>query len=163
MASLPYSVATGLVLHHVASPLLTDAFVMVQEEVGQRWAAAPGDGAYGAPTVKLALVADVETVLAIPRSVFLPAPHVDSVMVRVSPRPDAPGPAAAERVGAVVDAAFMHRRKTLRNSLGAAIGRDAAEQACRQAGIDPSLRPERLSAADFRRLAKAVEGPVAGA
>lgn len=156
VASLPYGQATALLLHALASPAVEDAFVMVQREVGQRWAAAPGSGAYGAPTVRLALQAEVEIAFAVPRTVFYPAPHVDSVMVRVTRRPDAPDRRELDRVDRVVDAAFAQRRKTLRNSLSRLAAKPEVVAACRRVGIDPGRRPERLSAEDFRRLAGAL-------
>lgn len=158
VANLPYSVATPLVMRMVRHRLVEDAFVMVQREVGERWAAAPGEAAYGAPTVKLALLVDVEVAFGVPRTVFLPPPHVDSVMVRLTPRPDAPPLDEVTAVAEVVDTAFTKRRKTLRNSLAALADKSVVVAACRDAGIDPSRRPERLSAGDFRRLTAALSG-----
>ncbi len=155
VANLPYSVATPVLLEAFAGDVVRDAWVMVQREVGERWAAGVGDAAYGAVSVKLALVADVEIGLAIPRTVFFPVPNVDSVMVRVTRRPDAV--AADERawLRVVVDAAFAQRRKTLRNNLRRAFG-DAAAPALEAAGIDPGLRAEALPAASFPVLGRAL-------
>jgi 16S rRNA (adenine1518-N6/adenine1519-N6)-dimethyltransferase len=154
IANLPYSVATAVVIEALATGAFTDAFVMVQREVGERWAAGPGDDAYGAVSVKLRVLADVAVVMSIPRAVFLPVPNVDSVMVRLVRRSDAPSPAAFARIGAVVDAAFSQRRKTLRNTLRA-LGTDAEVAAAAVvAGVDLSMRAEELDAVQLVALAR---------
>ncbi|MBY5161947.1 16S rRNA (adenine(1518)-N(6)/adenine(1519)-N(6))-dimethyltransferase RsmA [Salsipaludibacter albus] len=152
VANLPYSVATPLVLHVFAGEVVRDAWVMVQREVGERWVAGVGDSAYGAVSVKLALVADVQIGLVVPRSVFWPVPNVDSVMVRATRRPDAPTPAERRWLRTVVDAAFAQRRKTLRNNLRRVF--PTAEQALEVAAIDPGLRAEALPPAAFVTLAE---------
>ncbi|MGH3442865.1 MAG: 16S rRNA (adenine(1518)-N(6)/adenine(1519)-N(6))-dimethyltransferase RsmA, partial [Nitriliruptorales bacterium] len=119
IANLPYNVATPLVLDVLANEAFTDLFVMVQREVGQRWAADVGDELYGAVSVKIALAARAEIAAQVPRTVFHPVPKVDSVTVRIRRRPDAPSRDERARIARVVDAAFGQRRKTLRNSLRA--------------------------------------------
>lgn len=156
VANLPYNLATALVLKAVREPAVRDAFVMVQQEVGERWAAAPGESAYGAPTAKLALLADAELAFSVSRNAFLPPPRVDSCMVRVLPRRAGIAPAEVDAVWEVIDAAFAQRRKTIRNSIGALAGKDAVVAACRAVGIAPRRRAERLSAEDFRRLTAAL-------
>ncbi len=152
VANLPYATATPLLFHALAEPAVTDAFVMVQREVGERWAATVGDPSYGGVSIKLALVADVEVAFTIPRTVFVPAPRVDSVMVRVRRRPDAPPPAQLERLTRLVDAAFAARRKTLRNTLGAVIDPTKLSEAAVQAEVDLGARAETLAPADLQRL-----------
>lgn len=153
VANLPYSVATAVVIEALATGAFTDAFVMVQREVGERWAAGPGDDAYGAVSVKLRVLADVAVVMSIPRTVFLPVPNVDSVMVRLVRRSDAPSPEAFARISAVVDAAFAQRRKTLRNTLRA-LGTDTEVAAAAVvAGVDLSMRAEELDAVQLVALA----------
>jgi 16S rRNA (adenine1518-N6/adenine1519-N6)-dimethyltransferase len=161
VANLPYNVATAIVVDAMTSGAFRDAFVMVQREVGERWAARPGDRAHAGVSVRLALVADVDVVLAVPRTVFLPMPNVDSVMVRLVRREDALGPERYAEVAAVVDRAFSTRRKALRNAL-AAPGLDV-EAVCRHAGVDPASRAERLDAAAFVRLADALAAASADA
>ena len=156
VANLPYSVATAVVIEALATAAFTDAFVMVQREVGERWAAGPGDAAYGAVSVKLAVLADVAVTMTIPRAVFLPVPNVDSVMVRLVRRADAPAPQEYARIAAFVDAAFAQRRKTLRNTLRA-LGPDAeVEAAAASVGVELSARAEELDAATLVRLAHAL-------
>lgn len=163
VANLPYRLATPLVLHALAGHAVDDVFVMVQREVGERWAATRGDEPYSGVSVKLALVATAEVVARVPRTVFLPQPRVDSVTVRLRRRPDALPPDERERVATVVDAAFHQRRKTLRRSLSSLAPPDVVHAAVSRAGVDPGERPERLDAATFVRLAGALDAESGGA
>lgn len=156
VANLPYNLATPLLFHALADPAITDAFVMVQREVGERWAARVGDAAYAGVSLKLALFAEVRIVLSIPRTVFHPAPNVDSVMVRVRRRAEAPTGAEADALTALSDAAFSQRRKTLRNTLRAVVPADILVPAAETAGIDLSARAETLGPDDLRRLHTAI-------
>jgi 16S rRNA (adenine1518-N6/adenine1519-N6)-dimethyltransferase len=155
VANLPYNVATPIVIEALASGAFTDLFVMVQREVGERWAAVPGGPAYAGVSAKLGVLAAVSIELAIPRAVFLPVPNVDSVMVRLVRRPDAPAAAGFARIASVIDAAFAQRRKTLRNTLRT-LGTDAqVATAATTAGVDLSGRAEALAPADLVRLTAA--------
>lgn len=155
VANLPYNVAVPVVLHLFEQlPSLRSALVMVQAEVADRLAAAPGSRVYGVPSVKAAWYAAVSRAGAVPRTVFWPAPNVDSGLVRLQRRPPPATTAARTEVFAVVDAAFAQRRKTLRAALaGWAGSAEAAGAALRAAGIDPGLRGEALDVAAFARLA----------
>jgi 16S rRNA (adenine1518-N6/adenine1519-N6)-dimethyltransferase len=157
VANLPYNVATPIVVHALTSPAIRDAFVMVQREVGQRWAARPGDPSHAGVSLKLQLVADVEVAFTIPRAVFLPVPNVDSVMVRLTRREDAPDPATYARLAALIDAAFAQRRKTLRNTLGRVLDPGVLAAAAQAADIDLAARAETLAVDDVRRLDAALE------
>jgi 16S rRNA (adenine1518-N6/adenine1519-N6)-dimethyltransferase len=152
VANLPYSVATPLLLTALDTDRVRDAYVMVQREVGRRWVAQPGDPEYGAVSVKVALAATARIDRNVPRSVFWPVPNVDSAMVRVTRRPDAPERPERARIATVVDAAFAQRRKTLRNNLVRRYGEEAVA-ALSRAGIDPGVRAETLNAAAFAALA----------
>lgn len=158
VANLPYNVATPLVVHALDAPEVVDAFVMVQREVGQRWCAPPGHPLRAGISVKLQLLADVEVVFPIPRTVFYPVPNVDSVMVRLRRRVDAPGGTEREALAELVEAAFAQRRKTLRNTLRRIADRDHLEAAAMAAGVDLGARAETLPKEAFRRLAAAL-GP----
>ena len=163
VANLPYNIAATLVLKVLAeAPQVTEQVVMVQREVGERLAAAPGTPAYGAPSAKLAAQASARVLAPVSRRVFVPEPRVDSVLLGVTRRAH-PAMAGLEpaQVGRVVDAAFGQRRKTLRNSLRS-LGLDAAgvEALGRTAGIDLGLRAERLDVAAFAALARALAGEV---
>jgi 16S rRNA (adenine1518-N6/adenine1519-N6)-dimethyltransferase len=153
VANLPYNVAVPVLLHLLELlPSLDRALVLVQAEVADRLAAAPGSPAYGVPSVKAAWYGEVRRAGAVGRRVFWPEPNVDSGLVALVRRPPPPGDRAA--TFAVVDAAFATRRKSLRAALARWAGSPAAaEDRLRAAGIDPALRGEQLAVADFARLA----------
>jgi len=155
VANLPYNVAVPVVLHLLETvPTLRTGLVMVQAEVAERLAAAPGSKAYGVPSVKAAWYAETTRAGAIGRTVFWPAPNVDSGLVRLVRRDPPPTPATREQVFAVVDAAFAQRRKMLRSALAGWAGSSAAaEAALRAAGIDPTARGETVDVTAFARLA----------
>jgi len=110
---------------------------------------------YGVPSVKARWYADVRRAGAVGRTVFWPAPNVDSGLVAMTRRPPPVTTADREQVFAVVDAAFAQRRKTLRAALaGWAGSAAAAETAVRAAGVDPSSRGEALDVAAFAKIAE---------
>ena len=156
VANLPYNVAVPVLLTLLARfPSVERGLVMVQQEVADRLTAAPGSRVYGIPSVKLAWYAGARQAGSVSRSVFWPVPNVDSGLVAFSRRP---APEGDDRVGTfgVIDAAFAQRRKTLRAALAGWGGSAAAaEAALRRAGVDPGLRGEALSVADFARIAAA--------
>src|SRR5829696_5041904 len=159
VANLPYNIAATLVLKVLAeAPAVGHLVVMVQREVGERLAAAPGSAAYGAPSAKLAAQASARVLSPVSRRVFVPEPRVDSVLLGVTRRehPAVAGVDQAE-LGRVVDAAFGQRRKTLRNALRG-LGLDAAgvEALGRAAGVDLGLRAERLGVEEFAALTRQV-------
>jgi 16S rRNA (adenine1518-N6/adenine1519-N6)-dimethyltransferase len=156
VANLPYNVAVPVLLHMLATfPSLRHALVMVQAEVADRLAAAPGSRVYGVPSVKAAWYADVRRAGAIGRTVFWPAPNVDSGLVALTRRAAPPATdVSREAVFAVVDAAFAQRRKTLRAALaGWAGSAAAAETALTAAGVPPQARGEALTVEEFARIA----------
>jgi 16S rRNA (adenine1518-N6/adenine1519-N6)-dimethyltransferase len=156
VANLPYNVAVPVLLHLLARfPTLARGLVLVQSEVADRLVAAPGSRTYGVPSVKAAWYADVRRAGAVGRSVFWPAPRVDSGLVALTRREPPPTRASRDEVFAVVDAAFAQRRKTLRAALAGWAGSGAAaEEALRAAGVDPRARGESLDVAAFARLAE---------
>jgi 16S rRNA (adenine1518-N6/adenine1519-N6)-dimethyltransferase len=153
VANLPYNVAVPVLLHLLERlPSLDRALVLVQAEVAERLAAAPGSAAYGIPSVKGAWYGDVRRAGSVGRRVFWPEPNVDSGLVALIRRPPPPGDRSA--TFAVIDAAFATRRKALRAALAPWAGSPAAaELRLRAAGIDPASRGETLSVTDFARLA----------
>ena len=156
VANLPYGIAAGLLLRTIEQlDSIQLWLVMVQREVGERLAAAPGSGPYGVPSVLAQLAGDVRVVRAIPRTVFRPVPNVDSVLVRVVRS----GPAPTPPVRRLVGAAFAHRRKALARSL-AISGIDSPREQIQAALVDlghpPDVRAERLAPADFVALAEAL-------
>jgi 16S rRNA (adenine1518-N6/adenine1519-N6)-dimethyltransferase len=156
VANLPYNVAVPVVLHLLALlPSLRHGLVMVQAEVADRLSAPPGSKIYGVPSVKLAWYAAARRAGPVSRSVFWPAPNVDSGLVAFTRRDPPPTTATREDVFAVIDAAFAQRRKTLRAALaGWAGSAAAAEQALRAADVDPSARGEALDVTAFARIAQ---------
>jgi 16S rRNA (adenine1518-N6/adenine1519-N6)-dimethyltransferase len=158
VSNLPYNVSVPVLLHLLALlPTLERGLVMVQSEVADRLAAAPGSKVYGIPSVKAAWYADVRRAGVIGRNVFWPAPNVDSGLVAWTRREPLVTSASREQVFAVVDAAFAHRRKALRGVLrGLAGSGDAAEAALTTAGIDPLARGESLTVEEFARLTEAL-------
>jgi 16S rRNA (adenine1518-N6/adenine1519-N6)-dimethyltransferase len=156
VANLPYNVAVPVVLHLLAVlPSLRHGLVMVQAEVADRLSARPGGKIYGVPSVKMAWYAAARRAGAVGRSVFWPAPNVDSGLVAFTRRDRPPTGASRDEVFAVVDAAFAQRRKTLRAALGPWAGSPAAaEQVLRAAGVDPGARGESLDVAAFARIAE---------
>ncbi|MFC0358311.1 16S rRNA (adenine(1518)-N(6)/adenine(1519)-N(6))-dimethyltransferase RsmA [Kytococcus schroeteri] len=159
VANLPYNIAVPVVLTFLERfPSLRTVLVMVQLEVAERMAAAPGSKVYGVPSVKCAWYGPTRLAGRIGRNVFWPAPNVDSGLARidVAPRDEAAVGVRREEVFSCVDAAFAQRRKTLRAALaGWAGSAQAAEAALVAAGIDPRTRGEALDVEGFIRLAAA--------
>ena len=163
VANLPYNVAVPVLLHLLALlPSLRSGLVMVQAEVADRLVAPPGSRTYGIPSVKAAWFATVRRAGSVGRSVFWPAPNVDSGLVAWTRREPPTGRVPREAVFALVDAAFAQRRKTLRAALRAAYPGPSVDAALAVAGIDPSVRGEQLGVEDFARLGEALERVRAG-
>jgi 16S rRNA (adenine1518-N6/adenine1519-N6)-dimethyltransferase len=156
VSNLPYNVAAPVVVRLLENvPRVDDLLVMVQREVGERLAAAPGAAAYGALSVKVAFHAHAEVVGMVPATVFVPAPKVESALVRITrrgePAVDVP---SSDRLFALVRAGFGQRRKMLRRSLRPILG-DGSVAVLADAGIDPATRAEELSLTDWAELARA--------
>jgi 16S rRNA (adenine1518-N6/adenine1519-N6)-dimethyltransferase len=162
VSNLPYNVATPVVLRLLEEvPRVAFLMVMVQREVGERLAAAPGSPACGAVSVKVAYFAEAELAGAVPPTVFVPQPKVDSVLVRMIRRhqPPVEVPSRA-RLFALVQAGFAQRRKMLRRSLRGALG-DGVTDVLSTAGVDPATRAETLSLSDWAAVARAEEAVAA--
>jgi 16S rRNA (adenine1518-N6/adenine1519-N6)-dimethyltransferase len=160
VANLPYGVAATVLLKSIAElPGARLWVAMVQREVADRLAAAPGGKTYGATSVLAQLSCEVRFLRKVPRTVFHPEPNVDSALVLLRRR----APAPAEDVVALVHAGFAHRRKALAGSLALARGapdgiRDATRAALEQLGQPSDARAERLAPDEWERLAEAL-GP----
>lgn len=157
VANLPYNISVPVVLSFLERfPSIERVLVMVQLEVAERLAAKPGSKTYGVPSVKAAWYADVELAGRVGRNVFWPAPNVDSGLVSLIRRPPPETTASREEVFRCIDAAFLQRRKSLRQALASWAGSPAAaEAALVAAGIDPRARGEQLDIAAFARIAAA--------
>jgi 16S rRNA (adenine1518-N6/adenine1519-N6)-dimethyltransferase len=151
VGNLPYNLSSPILFHaldHAAS--IRDMHFMLQKEVVDRMAAAPGSKVYGRLSVMLQAYCTVTSLFKVPPGAFRPPPKVDSAVVRLVPRPpEQVGIDDPRRFADVVRAAFGQRRKTLRNALGGVCDADRIVAA----GIDPQTRAEKLDVADFVRLA----------
>jgi 16S rRNA (adenine1518-N6/adenine1519-N6)-dimethyltransferase len=156
IANLPYGVAATVVLRTIDElPSVNDWVVMVQREVGERFAAGPGTSAYGVPSVFAQLACEVKVLRPVARTVFRPVPNVDSVLLGL--RRVAPG--IGPEVSALVHGAFAHRRKALAGSLALTSGsgpdvRERARAALLDMGHPADERAERLAPEEFRELAR---------
>jgi len=157
VANLPYNVSVPVLLHLLQRfPTIRRTLVMVQAEVADRLAADPGSRTYGVPSVKASWYGQVSRAGHVGRTVFWPAPNVDSGLVAIDRTEPPETTATREEVFAVVDAAFAQRRKTLRSALAGWAGSPAAaEAALRTAGIDPRTRGEQLRVTEFAAIAEA--------
>jgi 16S rRNA (adenine1518-N6/adenine1519-N6)-dimethyltransferase len=163
VANLPYNVSVPVLLHLMATlPSLRHGLVLVQAEVADRLAAPPGSRTYGVPSVKAAWFAEVRRTGSVGRTVFWPAPNVDSGLVSWTRRDPPSLSVTQEQVFRVIDAAFAQRRKTLRSTLKELAGSaEAAEEALAHAGVDPMARGESLGVEGFARIAEGLALPVA--
>lgn len=155
VANLPYNVSVPVLLHLLQKfPTIRSGVVMVQAEVADRLAAKPGGKEYGIPSVKAAWWADVKNVGTVSRSIFWPAPNVDSKLVGFTRRPTPGDEEMRVKVFTIIDNAFAQRRKMLRSALSGLYGSSsAAEQILIKAGIDPTLRGEALEIEGFCKIA----------
>ncbi len=158
VANLPYGIAATAILRTIEElPGVTRWVAMVQKEVGERFAAAAGTGAYGVPSALAQLSCEVRVHRAISRRVFHPVPNVDSVLVLLRRT----GPAAPPKLRAFVQGAFAHRRKALPRSLQLHTGdgtlRDRARAALAAMGLPEDARAERLTPEQLRDLWRRVD------
>jgi 16S rRNA (adenine1518-N6/adenine1519-N6)-dimethyltransferase len=156
VGNLPYSAGTAILTALIAARSAIDEIViMLQREVAERVAAVPGSKSYGSLSVLTQLVSDPTVVLRIPPGAFRPPPKVESALlrVRVLPAPRVTVP-EEESFRAVVRAAFAQRRKTIANSLAAALAlpSDRVRDALQVARIDATRRAETLSLEEFAHL-----------
>ncbi len=160
VANLPYGIAATLILRTIAElDGVREWVVMVQREVGERFAASPGSGAYGVPSVLAQLACEVKILRPVSRNVFRPVPNVDSVLLGLHRA----GAGADPAIVALVHAAFAHRRKALAGSLALSSDaerrwgpdtRERARAALVALGHPADERAERLSPEEFAELAR---------
>ncbi|HBS74875.1 MAG TPA: 16S rRNA (adenine(1518)-N(6)/adenine(1519)-N(6))-dimethyltransferase [Microbacterium sp.] len=161
VANLPYNVSVPVLLHLLETfPSLETALVMVQAEVGQRLAATPGSKVYGSPSAKAAWCGRWFTQGQVSRQIFWPVPNVDSILVGFE-RAERPGTEEERRATfQIIDAAFGQRRKMMRQALAELFGGSAAASArLEAAGVEPTVRGEQLTVADFLAIARAGTHP----
>ncbi|MDH3352413.1 MAG: 16S rRNA (adenine(1518)-N(6)/adenine(1519)-N(6))-dimethyltransferase RsmA, partial [Gammaproteobacteria bacterium] len=155
VGNLPYNISTPLLFHLLEyRDRIHDMHFMLQKEVVDRMAAGPGSKTYGRLSIMLGCHFQIDALFDVDRLAFEPPPDVTSSVVRLVPLPA--GSYAIddeERFSRLVAQAFSQRRKTIRNSLRMLVD----EAGLRAAGIDPGLRPEAISIADYVRLANTLE------
>lgn len=154
VGNLPYNISSPLLFHLAARDAqLRDLHVMLQKEVVARMTAAPGTADYGRLTVMLQAKFRIARLFVVPPGAFRPAPKVESAVARLIPlHDDKPRIGDEATFARVVAAAFMQRRKTLRNALATV----CVPEQIAAAGIDPAARGETLAVDDFVRLANLV-------
>lgn len=159
VANLPYNISVPVLLHYLESfPTLRSGIVMVQAEVADRLAAKPGSKDYGIPSVKAAWWAKMSPAGAVSRSVFWPAPNVDSKLVSFVRHASPADEKLRPIVFTAIDSAFSQRRKMLRSVLKGWLGSsETVEAVLIKAGIDPTLRGEALEIGHYCEIARAVE------
>lgn len=150
VGNLPYNISSPLLFHLLKyASRIQDMHFMLQKEVVDRMVALPGEKAYGRLSVSLAASVQCQYLFKVKPGAFNPPPKVDSAIVRLIPRTPEFIIEDSASFQQVIDAAFSTRRKTLANALKKLCSRESIEAA----DIDPGLRAENLSAADFARLA----------
>ena len=163
--NVPYNITTPILFHALTRPRPTRAVYLVQLEVAQRAAAAPGDEAYGALSVNLQAVAQIELLFRVPAGAFSPPPKVESAVIRVTPRLDPVIEADEEEpYRLMVQGAFGLRRKQLKRVVRTLWSLDAEQAGALvdRAGLDPEARPETLSPSDFAALLRAARTVAGG-
>ena len=164
VANLPYYITTPILMHLIESGIPFSEFVvMMQREVADRISAQPNTKAYGSLSIAVQYYMTAKVAFIVPRTVFVPAPNVDSAILKMVRR-DQPAVAVKDEkfFFKVSKASFVHRRKTLWNNLTSHFGKSEETKgkltaALEQAELSPSVRGEALTLADFARLADALK------
>jgi len=158
VGNLPYSVGKPILAALIAARTAIDEMaLMLQREVAERVAAAPGGKTYGSLSIYVQLNWRVELAMRVPPGAFRPPPKVESAVLRLAPLPAPRVDLADERrFEAVVRAAFAQRRKTLANALASGLGVAVAtvREAAAGAGVDPGRRAETLNIQEFAEVAR---------
>ncbi|WP_027092129.1 16S rRNA (adenine(1518)-N(6)/adenine(1519)-N(6))-dimethyltransferase RsmA [Cohnella thermotolerans] len=161
VANLPYYVTTPIIMKLLEDGLpLESIVVMVQKEVAERMAAKPGTKDYGTLSIAVQYYCEPELVCVVPSGAFIPAPNVDSAVIRLKRR-SRPAVEVADEASffRVVHASFAQRRKTLGNNLTALSGKDRKAELAEVlsgCGIQPERRGETLSLREFADLTEAL-------
>ncbi|MEH6953134.1 MULTISPECIES: 16S rRNA (adenine(1518)-N(6)/adenine(1519)-N(6))-dimethyltransferase RsmA [Neobacillus] len=163
VANLPYYVTTPIIMKLLEEHLPIRGIVcMLQKEVADRISAKPGTKDYGSLSIAVQYYTEAETVMIVPKTVFVPQPNVDSAVIRLTRR-EQPAVTVTDEsfFFQVTRASFAQRRKTLLNNLTSQLpeGKQKKEeilQALSASGIDPTRRGETLSLEEFGRLSEAL-------
>ena len=164
VANLPYYITTPILMHLIESGIPFSEFVvMMQKEVADRISAQPNTKAYGSLSIAVQYYMTAKVAFIVPRTVFVPAPNVDSAILKMVRR-DQPAVEVQDEkfFFKVSKASFVHRRKTLWNNLTSCFGKSEATKgkltaALERADLSPSVRGEALSLEEFARLADALK------
>ncbi len=159
-ANLPYNITTPVLTACVEARCFDSLTVLIQKEVAQRICAAPGTADYGAFTLLMQYYTRPELLFTVPNTCFLPAPKVTSAVIHCPVRREPPVEAVSEAaLWRTVRAGFALRRKTLINSLqtGYALPKERLTEIVISCGLDPSVRGERLSLAEYAALTNALQ------
>ena len=164
VANLPYYITTPILMHLIESGIPFSEFVvMMQKEVADRISAKPNTKAYGSLSIAVQYYMTAKVAFIVPRTVFVPAPNVDSAILKMVRRPEPAVAVEDEKFFFKVSkASFTHRRKTLWNNLTGYFGKseevkDKLTKALDQAGLSPSVRGEALGLEEFASLADALK------
>jgi 16S rRNA (adenine1518-N6/adenine1519-N6)-dimethyltransferase len=155
IGNVPYYITTPIIFQALEPPRPEIAVYLVQREVAERLVAPPGGKEYGALTVNVGAVADVEILFTVPARAFRPPPKVESAVVRITPRAASLVPLDREKeFRALVQSIFTMRRKQMQRIIRSLWNLDIETATARliAAGIDPMARPETLAVAAFARL-----------
>ena len=164
VANLPYYITTPILMHLIESGIPFSEFVvMMQKEVADRISAQPNTKAYGSLSIAVQYYMTAKVAFIVPRTVFVPAPNVDSAILKMVRR-DQPAVEVQDEkfFFKVSKASFVHRRKTLWNNLTSYFGKSDETKgkltaALERADLSPSVRGEALSLEEFARLADALK------
>lgn len=156
-ANLPYYITTPVIMKLLQSRMFCSVTVMVQKEVAERLCAGPGSKEYGAITAAVRYYSEPELLFRVSAGNFIPAPKVDSAVIRLIPVPPRCGAETESVMFRLIRAGFGQRRKTLLNALSSdpLISRAQAAEALDAAGIRAESRAETLGVGDFIALAEA--------
>ena len=160
VANLPYYITTPILMHLIESGIPFSEFVvMMQREVADRISAQPNSKSYGSLSIAVQYYMTAKVAFIVPRTVFVPAPNVDSAILKMVRR-DQPAVGVKDEAFffKVSKASFTHRRKTLWNNLTSYFGKSnevktKLESALDNAELSPSVRGEALGLQEFARLA----------
>lgn len=163
VANLPYYVTTPILMKLLEERLPIRGIVcMMQKEVGDRISAKPGTKEYGSLSIAVQYYTKAETVMIVPKTVFMPQPNVDSAVIRLTLHDEPPVKVRDEAFFFLVTrSSFAQRRKTILNNLTSQLpdGKQKKEEilaALKQAGVEESRRGETLSIEEFARLSDAL-------
>src|SRR5699024_379936 len=159
VANLPYYITTPILMNFLTAHLpISRYYVMMQKEVGERISASPNSKAYGSLSIAIDYYTEAKTVQNVPKTVFMPPPNVDSIIVELKNRTQKKVDIDDEETFfKLTRGAFLHRRKTILNNYQSLFAdgkkrKDEIRTLFEEAGIDPARRGESLSLEDYKKI-----------